>query len=142
MEGVGQGNRKGSRVLRRSRKGSFFPRGAPSSCWVGFMMYVRAQACLTLCDPMDCSPPSFSVHGIFQARILEWVAIFFSKGSSHPRGRTSVSCIGRQTLNHKRHLGSPPGSTVAMVSCPAAFLFGHPPCCRDHMTSLFIRLSY
>ena len=36
------------------------------------------QLCLTLCDPMDCSPPGSSVHGIFQARILEWVAIFFS----------------------------------------------------------------
>ena len=37
-------------------------------------MCVRAQSCLTLCDPMDCSPPGSSVHGIFQARILEWVA--------------------------------------------------------------------
>ena len=43
-----------------------------------------AQSCptLTLCDPMDCSPPGSSVHGIFQARILEWVAISFSRGSS------------------------------------------------------------
>ena len=38
--------------------------------------------CLTLCDPMDCSPPGSSVHGILQARILEWVAIPFSRGSS------------------------------------------------------------
>ena len=37
-----------------------------------------AQSCLTLCDPMDCSPPSSSVHGIFQARVLEWGAIAFS----------------------------------------------------------------
>ena len=43
------------------------------------------QSCLTLCDPMDCSPPGSSVPGIFQARILEWVAIAFSKGSSPPR---------------------------------------------------------
>ena len=41
--------------------------------------------CLTLCDPMDCNPPGPSVHGIFQARLLEWVAISFSRGSSHPR---------------------------------------------------------
>ena len=41
-----------------------------------------AQSCLTLCDPMDCSPPGSSVHGIFQARILEWVPISFSRGSS------------------------------------------------------------
>ena len=40
------------------------------------------QSCLTLCDPMDCSPPGSSVHGILQARILEWVALFFFKGSS------------------------------------------------------------
>ena len=44
-----------------------------------------AQSCLTLCDPMDCSPPGSSVHGILQARILEWVAISFSRGSSQPR---------------------------------------------------------
>ena len=44
-----------------------------------------AQSCPTLCDPMDCSPPGFSVHGIFQAWILEWVAISFSRGSSQPR---------------------------------------------------------
>ena len=41
-----------------------------------------AQLCLTLCDPVDCSPPGSSVHGIFQARILEWVAVPFSRGSS------------------------------------------------------------
>ena len=45
-----------------------------------------AQPCPTLCDPMDFSLPSFSVHGIFKARILEWVAISFSRGSSPPRG--------------------------------------------------------
>ena len=44
-----------------------------------------AQSCLTLCDPMDCGPPGSSVHGIFQARILEWVAIPFSRGSFQPR---------------------------------------------------------
>ena len=41
-----------------------------------------AQSCPTVCDPMDCSPPGSSVHGIFQARVLEWVAISFSRGSS------------------------------------------------------------
>ena len=52
-----------------------------------------AQSCLTLCDPMDCSLPGSSVHGIFQARILEWVAISFSRGSSWPRDWTQVSRI-------------------------------------------------
>ena len=51
-----------------------------------------AQSCPTLCEPMDCSPPRSSVHEIFQARILEWVAISFSRGSSKPRDRTRVSC--------------------------------------------------
>ena len=52
-----------------------------------------AQSYPALCDPMDCSLPGSSVHGILQARILEWVAIPFSKGSSLPRGRTCVSHI-------------------------------------------------
>ena len=52
-----------------------------------------AQSCLTLCNPMDCSLPGSSVHGIFQARILEWVAFLFSRRSSRPRDWTQVSCI-------------------------------------------------
>ena len=52
----------------------------------------------TLCDPMDCSPPGSSVHGILQARILEWVAISFSRGSSWLRDQIRVSCISRQML--------------------------------------------
>ena len=46
-------------------------------------------------NPMDCSPPGSSVHGVLQARILEWVAISFSRGSSQPRNQTWVSCICR-----------------------------------------------
>ena len=52
-----------------------------------------AQSCLTLCHPMDCSPPGSSVHGILQARILEWVAISFSRETSQPRNWTQVSRI-------------------------------------------------
>ena len=51
------------------------------------------KSCPTLCDPMDCSPPSSSVHGILQARILEWLAVSFSRGSSQPRDRTHVAYI-------------------------------------------------
>ena len=58
-----------------------------------------AQWCPTLWDPMDCNSPGFSVHGILQARILEWVAIFFSRGSSQPRNRTWVSCIADRHFN-------------------------------------------
>ena len=53
---------------------------------------LHAQQCSsTLCDPMDCSPPGSSVHGILQARILEWVAVSFSRGSSQLRDRTRIS---------------------------------------------------
>ena len=58
-----------------------------------------AQSCLTLCDPMDCSLLGSSVHGIFQATVLECVAISFSRGSSQPKGRTRVSRIaGRRFI--------------------------------------------
>ena len=62
-----------------------------------------AQSCPTLCNPMDCSPPGSSIHGIFQARVLGWVAISFSRESSQPRDWTCVSyisCIGRRVLYH------------------------------------------
>ena len=53
----------------------------------------NAQSCLTLCDPIDCSPPGFSVHGILQARKLEWVIMPSSEGSSKFKDRTRASCI-------------------------------------------------
>ena len=56
------------------------------------------QSCSTVCNPMECSLPSSSVHGIFQARILEWVAISFSKRSSRPRDWIQVSCIAGFTV--------------------------------------------
>jgi len=72
------------------------------------------QSCPTLSDPMDCSPPGSSVHGTLQARVLEWSAIAFSRGSSWPRGQTQVSSIvGRCfTLRATREaLSSPEPST-------------------------------
>ena len=58
-----------------------------------------AQSCPTLFDPMYCSLPGSSVHGILQARIPEWIAISFSRGSSQPTDRTQVSCIaGRRFI--------------------------------------------
>ena len=66
-----------------------------------------AQMCLTLCDPMDCSPPGSSVHEIFLARILEWVAISSSRGSFSSRDRTScVYCIAREFFTAES-LGKP-----------------------------------
>ena len=54
--------------------------------------HARAQSCLTLCKPIDCSPSSSYIYGISQARILEWVAIPFSRGSAQPRDRACISC--------------------------------------------------
>ena len=64
-----------------------FPAGE-SKEWLFAPEVKVAQSCLTLCDPMN-----YAVHGILQARILEWVTIPFSRGSSRPRNRTRVSCI-------------------------------------------------
>ena len=66
-------------------------------CWHGCVL--SRFSCVWLCDPMDCSPPGSSVCGILQARILEWVAMPFSRGSSQPRDQTwvsGVSCVGRR----------------------------------------------
>ena len=71
---------------------------------------VWAQLCPTLCDPMNCSLPGSSVLGIFQARILEWVAISFSRRFSWPRDQNFISCTGfftRWILYHWCLLGSP-----------------------------------
>ena len=70
--------------------------GDPSGQGLGSKINVRvlaAQSCLILCDLMAFSPPGFSVHGISQARIMQWVAISFSRGSSQPRDQTQVSHI-------------------------------------------------
>ena len=67
-----------------------------------------AQSCLTLSDPMDCSPPDFSVHGIFQARALEWGAVAFSKKNSAAAAKSLQLCL---TLCDPMD-GSPPGSPV------------------------------
>ena len=58
-----------------------------------------AESCPTLCDPVDCNLLGFSVHGILQARILEWIAISFSRGSSWPRDWTQVSHFGGRRFN-------------------------------------------
>ena len=70
-----------------------------------FVVYLKlsesevAQSCLTLCDSVDCRPPGSCIHGISQARILEWVAISFSRGSSRPKDQTRVSRIAGRHFN-------------------------------------------
>ena len=71
---------------------------AYSSLFLKDKACVCAWSCPTLCDPVDCSPPGPSVHGTCQARILEWIAMPSSKGSSLPRDRTQVSRIEPETL--------------------------------------------
>ena len=72
-------------------------------CSMSVCAYQVAQSCPTLCDPLGCSPPGSSVHGILQARILECTAMPSSRESSWPRDQTQVSyisCIGRWILYH------------------------------------------
>ena len=74
----------------------------PESCMVRPKIYIYetqdrpcvcAQSCPTLCNPMDCSPPGSSVRGIFQARIMKWVFISYSRGYFQLRDRTCIPCI-------------------------------------------------
>ena len=73
--------------------------GRPEVKWSEVKWNELAQSCPTLCDPMDCSLPGSSLHGILQARVLEWVAIAFSRGSSWPRDWTQVSRIPGRGFN-------------------------------------------
>ena len=69
---------------------------APKETWAlldAMCMWLVAQKCPSLCDVLDCSPAGSSVHGIFQARIMEWVAIAFSRGSSRLRDRTYIPYV-------------------------------------------------
>ena len=78
------------------------------------MVVLVAQLCRTLCDPKDCSSPGSSLHRIFQARVLERVAISFSRGSSQARNRTRISCTAGRLFT-----AEPPGKPA---SCPCAEL--------------------
>ena len=92
-----------------------------------------AQSCLTLCHPMDCSPPGSPVHGILQARILKWIAMPSSRGSSRSWDQTcvsSVSCIGKQVL----YPLVPPLRLLKNMEC---FTYV-PSLCRDHANLLCI----
>ena len=109
----------------------------PAHCWFPYSLHVKeafhifwgvvknsricdriAQLCPTVCDPMDCSLPGSSVPGIFQAKVLEWVAISFSRGSSWPRDRTQVSLIVSKMLYCLNHQGSTKNNRI---------------CDRDHL---------
>ena len=126
-----------------------------------------AQSCLTLCDPMHCSLPDSSFYGILQARILEWVAYPFSRGSSQPRNWTRVSCIAggffTSWVTRKAHQATlstgfsnqeywnglplpPPGESsrprdrthISYVSCTGRQVLYH----KRHLGSPFIHPGY
>ena len=63
-----------------------------------YVCVLVTQMCLTLWDPMNCSLPGFSVHGIFKARILKWVAISYSKGHSQPTDWTWIFCVSSKWI--------------------------------------------
>ena len=92
------------------------------------------QLCSTLCGPMYCSPPASSVHGIFQARILEWVAILYSRGFSWPRDQMHVSCKGSNNRSDSiPHLPDPKSMSLTLA------IFS-PSLVKDHSQVVF-RLS-
>ena len=76
--------------------------GQMKSCYMTELLSVvdYSLSCVWLCDLVGCSPPGSPVHGVSQARILEWVAVSFSRGSSQASFQTRVFCIGRQILYH------------------------------------------
>ena len=101
-------------MILQSLLGSCLPRSAPLLVCVHVCSV--ALSCLTLCDPMDYSPPGSSVHGILQARTLEWIAISFSRGSSSPRNRTGVSCIaGGFFIAEPTREATPAGPTLSAL---------------------------
>ena len=79
------------------------------------------QSCPTLWDPMDYSPPGSSVHGILQARTLEWVAVPSSRRSSRPRNWTQVSCIACRFFTTQSHQGSPSSKRLHQSSLSGVF---------------------
>ena len=108
---------------------------------------VKPLSRVRLCDPMDCSLPGSSIHGILQARVLEWVAISFSRGSSQPRDRTQVSCTAgrRSTVRATSHswgskcLCSP--SVLAFYSppSPTSTLHSGPPSPKQQLLKMDLR---
>ena len=98
--------------------------------------YLATKSCLTLCDPMDCSPPGSSVHGILQAGILEWVAIPLSRVSSRPRDRTHVSYLAGRFFTTK-----PPGRHPTMLYLKVFFFFFHL-CIFNSISILSVKSSF
>ena len=99
-----------------------------------------SQSCPTLCNSMDCSLPGSSVHRIFQARVLEWGAISFSRGSSQPRDRTQVSCTAGRCFTIwaflKNHC-----SCTNLDSTNSAWRFFYPYPCQHLLFLVFLMVD-
>ena len=101
-------NLENSAVATGLEKVSFHSNPKEGQCQRIFNVPAKLlQSCPTLCDPMDCNLSGSSVHGIFQAIVLEWIAISFSSGSSRPRGSNPGLPHCRQPLYRLSHQGSP-----------------------------------
>ena len=97
-------------------------------CTLGLYVCAESlQSCLTLCNPIDCSLPGSSVHGILQARTLEWVAMPSSRGSSWPRDWTCISCIF--CIAGRFFTAEPLGKPIGIYTLAYLFLFWVP--CQD-----------
>ena len=86
------------------------------SAWKGEVKVLVTQLCLTLCNPMNCSLPGSCVREILQVRILEWVAISFSRGFSQPKDQTQVGALQACSLPHE-----PPGKPIYVVGSILSF---------------------
>ena len=118
------------------------------SGWNGQMLYSKwsevIQSCLTLWDPMDCSLPVFSIHGIFLARVPEWVAISFSRGSSRPRDQTWVFRIrGRCfTFWATREAPSKECLLISWLQSPSAVIWEPKKIKSDTVSTVSLSISH
>ena len=127
---------KSERDFKNQMFYSFYTVGFPAGCGGGFQ---------TLCDPTHSSPPGSYVHGILQARVLEWVAISSSGRSSQPRDQihiSYVSCIGKRILSHQHHVGVVPATEKRKGTASDVHKFR--PKVRENTTpcDLFFVLNY
>ena len=117
-------------------------------CQNSMFMCLCAQLYPTLCKPMDYNPPGSSVFGIFEARILEWVAISFSRGSSWPRDQTHVSCVSSIASGHFtqwaiRENLVPRATLAILVQCSQQEVTGRPFCVWPAIcTSSHVRTAF
>ena len=110
------------------------------TCVISIACGLVAKLCPTLCDPIDCRPPGFSVHGIFQIRSPEWVAISCSRGSSWTRDQTRIFCIGRQIPHCWATREAPRGKQKSQVLLYP--LYRHTTGLHPHLPSTSMSASY